>query len=606
MSLPFKPPPFERANWAGMNEGQRRYAMKQYNLALSRRGATAPILRSDHPGAREEADFIDMFDLDLLGTPSSPQENHSEEHELPSTQENEAVDNFLNQLNAKGMSNQVSSSGTSLEGVSGGGKREGDPVTGTPAKKTKTAKHSGSKLPGTSGNTDGMVGGGGDVPEGSVAIQNISRGLKSFTHTFTFQKRWKFLTFGVADQILSDNNTGTTPSLERWALTTSLASIPWEYAFFYISPAEWSRLRQFNGVFAKHATIKISQYNPRVAFQTADTTSTTATLNQNKFTRCGIGLRQNAALTCSDRDYEFSTDKPMQPTGFATTTHSSRRQKLKDSMYGVANDSTAATMNAYIPAYATGQELGLSDYLTIYAPKKLDVGFVPYDQFCQEMNSMDLIGKCMVEQDYSFEYAPLMPKWPAVMTRAMQDNQAESVILAEGTKVTGLTTRTIGSTPNSVIPTYQIDNGYQFLQTSFETAPNVDTTTFDNANKMYYQFPMEQSGAYHELNRKQSDYAHQQSVHVGIRAVPKLSTNANLTQADDWLDTQIYWTVEAELHVEANDPFTFIRGGPKINPAQMQLCQTVTTGTDTTPRIMSNDYCYAFGRRSLVKNNVDP
>lgn len=605
MSLPFKPPPFERANWAGMNEGQRRYAMKQYNLALSRRGAAAPILRPDHVQASEEADFIDMFDLDLLGTPSTSQDNRPSEQDLPNTQENEAADNLLNELNDRRMSSQVSSSGTPMDVVGGTSKRGGDAISGAPAKKTKPAQHSGSKLPGTSGNTDGMVGGQGDVPEGSVAIQNISRGLKSFKHSFTFQKRWKFLTFGVADQILSDASTEGV-AFDRWALTTSLATIPWEYAFFYISPAEWSRLREFQGVFATHAKIKISQYNPRVAFQTADTTSTTATLNQNKFTRYAVGLRQNAALTCSDRDYEFSTDKPMQPTGFAATTHNSRRETLKDCMYGVANNSTAAEMNSRIPAYATGQELGLSDYLTIYSPKDQDVGFVPYDQFCHEMNSMDLIGQCLLEQDYSFEYAPLMPKWPAVMTQTMQDTQSTTSVLAEGTKVTGLTTRTMSNAGNAALPTYQIDNNSRFLQTASSLiATNVDASTFTDATKMYYQFPMEQNGAYHEMNRKQTDYAHQPSVHVGIRPVPKLSTNANLTQADDWLDTQIYWTVEAELHVEANDPFTFIRGGPRINPAQMQLARSFTSGTVTTPTIMSNDYSYTYGRRRLVANNTN-
>ncbi|WBG67117.1 putative structural protein [Drosophila suzukii associated ambidensovirus 1] len=601
MSLPFKPPPYERSNWAGMNEGQRRYAMKQYNLALSRRGATAPILRPDQAPVNQEADFIDLFDLDLLGTPQEEQDNS-----LPNTQENEAADNFLNQVGARTPNrdmSEVSSSGTSLEAVAGSSKRDGDPVSGAPTKKAKTAKHSGSKLPGTSGNTDGMVGGGGGIPEGSIAIQNISRGLKSFSHSFTFQKRWKFLTFGVADQILNDAVSGGV-AFDRWALTTSLASIPWEYAFFYISPAEWFRLRQFQGVFAKHARIKICQYNPRVAFQTADTTSTTATLNQNKFTRYGIGLRQNAALTCSDRDYEFSTDKPMQPTGFATTTHVSRRETLKDCMYGVANTASQAAHNSRIPAYATGQELGLSDYLTIYAPKDQDVGFVPYDQFCHELNSMDLIGQCMLEQDYSFEYAPLMPKWPAVMTQAMQDTQSTSVALPEGTKVAGLTTRTLSSAANADIPTWESDNSVRFLQTASSLiATNIDATTFTDSNRMYYQFPMEQNGVYHETNRKPTDYAHQQSVHVGIRAVPKLSTNANLTQADDWLDTQIYWTVEAELQVEATDPFTFIRGGPKINPAQMQLCEVVTSGTTTTPRVMSNDYAYTYGRRRLVENS---
>lgn len=33
-----KPPPNERPNWSKLNEGQRRYAWEQYNLALVRRG----------------------------------------------------------------------------------------------------------------------------------------------------------------------------------------------------------------------------------------------------------------------------------------------------------------------------------------------------------------------------------------------------------------------------------------------------------------------------------------------------------------------------------------------------------------------------------------
>nr|QTZ83182.1 MAG: structural protein VP2 [Periparus ater ambidensovirus] len=602
MSLPFKPPPYERANWSGMNEGQRRYAMKQYNLALSRRGSATPVLRPDQPPPSSRDDYIDMFDLGLLGAPTANQE---EDHQsLPNTQENQAADHFLNNLANKDM-NQVSSSGTSIESVDPGTKRSGDPVTGAASKKSKSDGHSPSVLPGTSGNTDGMVGAGG-VPEGSVAIQNISRGLKALSHTFTFQKRWKFLSFGVADQIISDTTT-TTPAINRWALTTSLVNIPWEYAFFYMSPAEFGRLRQFKGVMAKHCSIKISQYNPRVAFQTADTTSTTATLNQNKFTRYGVGLRQNAALTCSDRDYEFDETTPMKPTGFASSAHASRRLSLLNAMYGLSNTSSIGDMNANIPAYATGQELALTDYLTIYTPKTQDVGFCPYDQFCHEVNSMDYIGKPLLEQDYTFEYAPITPKWPAMMTQAMYDNNVTESVLPEGTKQTGMADRTVSNAGNASIPTYQIDNNLQFLQTASSVIQtNVNTTTFDTQDKMYYQFPLEQSGCYAEMNRRMTDYAHQQSVHVGIRAVPKLSTNANLIEANDWLDTQIYWTVEAEITVEATDPFTYIRGAPYIMPPQMQLCKVVTNGTVTTPQLMTNDYSYTYGRRKFTPNNTTP
>ena len=45
-----KPPPDQRPNWNRLNEGQRRYAWEQYNLALVRRGLPInhPIPESGH------------------------------------------------------------------------------------------------------------------------------------------------------------------------------------------------------------------------------------------------------------------------------------------------------------------------------------------------------------------------------------------------------------------------------------------------------------------------------------------------------------------------------------------------------------------------------
>lgn len=44
MPRPLGPPPDERPNWGRLNEGQRRYAWEQYNLAKVRRG-----IQVDHP-----------------------------------------------------------------------------------------------------------------------------------------------------------------------------------------------------------------------------------------------------------------------------------------------------------------------------------------------------------------------------------------------------------------------------------------------------------------------------------------------------------------------------------------------------------------------------
>ena len=83
-----KPPPNERPNWHKLNEGQRRYAWEQYNLALVRRGL--PI---DHPipGGEQAGPSNADGDLDdLLDRPASGEAELAEQlgRELGQGQEN--------------------------------------------------------------------------------------------------------------------------------------------------------------------------------------------------------------------------------------------------------------------------------------------------------------------------------------------------------------------------------------------------------------------------------------------------------------------------------------------------------------------------------------
>jgi hypothetical protein len=65
----------------------------------------------------------------------------------------------------------------------------------------------------------------------------------------TYRKKWRFLTSANANVILAEAASGERPA--RWALTTGMASIPWEYLFFYMSPAEYNRMKNYPGTFAK-------------------------------------------------------------------------------------------------------------------------------------------------------------------------------------------------------------------------------------------------------------------------------------------------------------------------------------------------------------------
>ena len=90
---PLGPNPQDRPNWDSLNEGQRRYAMEQWNLARVRRGKYfTPPGEEDQGLTQEEA--IANFDIDLLGSPQQPQE----EEQSNSQEEDGAVDDFLNQI----------------------------------------------------------------------------------------------------------------------------------------------------------------------------------------------------------------------------------------------------------------------------------------------------------------------------------------------------------------------------------------------------------------------------------------------------------------------------------------------------------------------------
>ena len=587
-----KPPPYERANWDRLNEGQRRYAMEQYNLALVRRGQRFDDTHLREPGVQDDTTSLDDIELDSLGSPpeNTPEERQQADNEQQEA-ENEHQDNEAGEAMESDAAQIPQQSPAKPTGTQQGGKRKQNNQGGAAKRKPM---HSCSALPGTSGNTDGMTGAGGSE-DNSRAIQHINRGLNVFKYNFEFTKKWKFLSFGVADNILEEPNGDT----NRWVLTSSLVNIPWEYAFMYMSPAEFERLKAFNGVQIKHAKIKVFQYNPRVAFQTADTTSTTATLNQNKFTRVLLGARSNSALCCSDRDYNFDDTEFMKPISLDPETNQAYRNKLANRLYGVPNNSNLAAMQGSIPAYVTGHEVGLQRYLTFYAPQDVDIGFTPYDQFVDEYNSMDCIGQCVLETDYTFKYAYLRPNATVGSMTSTFDKVGNAT--ATGTRLEILNFKKV-PTDLTINPGPLESEEVRYLDSSAPDPPG--QSFWDN---FYHKFPMEQSGMIHELNMRTEAYGGQQSVHVGVRAVPKLSTNANLLQPDSWLDTQMYWTVECTLQVEASDPFGTSRGNAHSIPTSVQYIHGTQGGTPQRflPFVQTNDITNRYGRMVAVTDNLD-
>lgn len=537
---PLGPNPKDRPNWDSMNEGQKRYAMEQWKLARVRRGEYF-IPPGEEAMNDEEYEILNNFDLSVLGSPPEEQQ----QQELPNSQEEQAAEEYIDQLRNMGNMEVDDVTSTQNGQTPRGVKRPApDPLDATGSANTK----SGTSLPGTGGNLGGMTEGGSNRP--TAIFRPIGRHTEVFTQTY--RKKWRFLTSANANVVLNDVKTTAHP--ERWALTTALAGIPWEYAFFYMTPAEYNRIKQFPSSKAKHCSVVVKSWNTRVAFQTGDTQTSNATLNQNKFIQIGKGLRSVPYLPSSDRQYKYSSTEPMLPESFQDKNSVNYRELLKNAMYGYDNDSDQFSKIA--PSDATGAEIYLRDYLTIYTLKKnsknIKPGFPQLKNLIEEYDASACINQNVAALEYNFEYAPLSANWASVPISDITDTA--NVDICSGNKIEGITVKNVFP-DQSAVPktTFNVSRAYvQGLN---------GNDLYFSEDQNYYQVPLEQSGMFEELNSRGYKDCQQPSLHVGIRAVPKLTTLDVDIQANSFLDAQGYFEIEAELTVESVDDFTHIKSG---------------------------------------------
>lgn len=571
---PLGPPPYERPNWETMNEGQRRYAMEQWNLARVRRGEyfIPPQGEDEEDDTQINNIFTEMTRHEDLLSPIAS-DNDEEEVEAPPQPLNRPTLWDLANMNEPMEVSSSQGSGTSSVKRKGG--------SSGPGGKAPRRSH-GSALPGTSGNLDGMetaIGGAAGTPH---VFRNA--GLNIQTHKFYFTKQWKFTSFGVANVIID--------ATDKYALTTALVDIPWQYAFMYMSPAEWNRMKMFPGIHAKSCHIKITQFNPRVAFNTGETLSQTATLNQNKFLLLGKNLKGYDFIYGRNNQYKFSATEVMKPDSIINETSVVYRDRLKTNMYGYDNDQPQSV----VPAAATGHELELAEYFTVYIPKRTSAvevpkaGFPPVNEFCEEYNAMDFVGKEIHSQSYQFKYAPILPRYPHMYT---EDKVLQSTSLEVGTDSEMNRRKTFDPDKNTKLN--QTD-----VVATWCTNPKGEPISYFNDPNLYTHFALEQQGLFGELNDKKSGHAVHPSLHVGVRAVPKLTTADQLMAADSWLDTQMYYYVNVTLELQQSDPFTYLKDNCYDQVSRQQYIDAF----DTAGALQHLDYDGIFiaGRPRLVKN----
>lgn len=582
---PLGPNPQDRPNWDTLNEGQRRYAMEQWNLARVRRGERFEVPGEDDPPLTD-SQAIANFDLDLLGSPQG--------EEQPNTQENDAADEFISNLRDRqqagpsNMSDDIVMSGVSSSQRT---KRGADSTQGNAAKVAK----SGSSLPGTGGNLDGMVSGGGN---GGSSVIHRPVGLHYEKMIKTYTKKHRFLTSANASVILQE--AGTSGTAKRFALTTGLASIPWEYLFMYMSPAEYNRMKSYPGTKAVSCHVTVKAWNTRVAFQTGDTQTANATLNQNKFLQVAKGIRSIPFIVSNNRRYTYSDTEPMLPTGFNSQSSQTYRQLLTTAIYGHDNSSTSFAKAP--PANATGAEIYLQDYLTVYTIDASATGdntdylpgFPPLKDFIEEFDASACVNGIVASMDYTFQYAPLTPNYDAVPINRIASTGTDTFPIGTKNEVMGA---------KQVNPSHTSTPQQQFnLNRRYINGPEKNLLYF-NEEQNYFKRPMEQGGIFEEVNRQTIGDSQQPSLNVGIRAVPKLTTSDNVTQATSWLDAQGYFEVECSLVTESVDPYTYMRQNCFAANTEEQL-QLWSAATDGRPLAKNYDVSNVYGRMRIEKTYI--
>ena len=349
------------------------------------------------------------------------------------------------------------------------------------------------------------------------------------TGEITFSKVIRVLTYGVAPVFLGTKAT----AVNYGCITSSLAEIPWDRLFMYMNPGEFASLPPAS--FAKHAHCEIVQRNPRVAFQTGESTSTLATLNQNKFGVSAIGLNKNKYLRGLNRSYEsFASAEPMEPTELKAPNYTG----YSNILYGYKQSNAAFDGNVpaqpfMVPVVTKNYwcTLSYTNAATVPDPDdRYNPGWPDLSKYVKQFDMNATAGTKIIDMNYDFNYCPLTQQLPAVDYADLDVS-----FYAPQPKIAKIT------------------------MNSDVTSADVLTTSEVNAisiNEDNYVFPgsiadiIDKSYCKGDNTRNQGfSRSIMPSIHVGISPVPRITASITGGEIKSWTDVQAYFEVKCTLVV---------------------------------------------------------
>lgn len=364
--------------------------------------------------------------------------------------------------------------------------------------------------------------------------------------TSTYRKVHRLMTFGLAHSWIAVAATGPPAEAQRF-MSTPLAEIPWYKPFMYLTTSEFDLLPA--GSYCSEMRVKIICRGVRIAFETAAVTTTLATLNQIQNIQVGFGLNKTGWGV--DRAYtSFGTGgNSMVPTGVGQPNYNA----YPGLMYGPTNASIAAGFaSGNIANSQVGFKFPLLNYFTLVT-KTQNFGGTP--AIIEKINQYDgktAINQVVGEFNWKPKFGMLKPPlkhihWGLPTTNTtgpnldvhtngnisrgytVNVNAIQSDATGDGT-VINLTTSTI-SNQNEITP---IPNGFEYLD-------DIDKSQF------FKQGPW---GLF-------TDPKIQPSIHIGVQAIPALTTSTFFGAPTTFTDSQCDWEVVCEMDVVEHLPTAF-------------------------------------------------
>jgi hypothetical protein len=539
--------------WSSLNEGQKRYAEEQWKLARLRHG----LGRIYDPNEQEE---ISNIEREMLAgappdnpegsttrappTPARPDISDFDDNLFDSsrtTPPNHPGNPGLGFYRAMSTPMDVSSTGDSGANPS--------PASSSSRGASKRKRINDNTLPGTAGGQGGV---GGASTEGPVLT--IARPVRLHsTGTRTFGKAWKILTFGIAPNVITENQTAPATSFNYY-FTTSLASLPVHLLRFYMTRHEFGLMRP--GERVVELSVKVTQRNVRVAFETSASTSGLATLNQNKNGLCATGLNLTG-LGCDSTIATYDTTEPMKPLTLTTAAYLSEQ-----SMYGVQNNDSAFPTT--IPAYVTGLPLGVNTYWTSSTNDGYTGGWATIQDCLEIYDAADAVGQEVCHYTYKPLQGTIKP-WPLPRIAGNPGRVLNSITQIPNARAV----RNLGqleTLSNAGVGTVQPTATAPVLSESTQSTRSLssaDTSTIFDYGQTIEKSQILMAGTSSPLGCKV-----QPSLHIGVEPVPKLQTPdlLNNAVASSWTDVQAYFDVETSMTTSWTEFSMFPR--PRINPLQ--------------------------------------